>query len=314
MMNRPEQTNKDYMSRINKIFDFIEANLEKPMTLEELATVAGFSKYHFNRIFRAMVGETPFQFILRLRLEKAASFIAIDNQESIAELAFKCGFSGISVFSRSFKKHFGISASQYKKEKLEKSNLSQLESNLTQPEKRAISYFCPEQQTIKWRTKMEINKGVEVKKWPEMTVAYIRSMGAYDGNHALYQSHQDKLFAWAGARNLLGGKDFKYLTLYHDNPKVALSDNLRMSLCITVPAETKVEGEIGKMIIEAATYAICHFELTQLDFQTAWNWVYGQWLPHSGYQPDDKPYFENYLAPPKDGKYLVDFCIPVKPV
>jgi transcriptional regulator GlxA family with amidase domain len=80
----------EYISRINKTFDYIESNIEKPMTLEELATVANFSKFHFNRIFQSIVGETPFQFILRVRLEKAATFILTNKNESISEITNKC--------------------------------------------------------------------------------------------------------------------------------------------------------------------------------------------------------------------------------
>ncbi len=313
-MNDSKQQNADYISRINKAFDYIELNLEKSMTLEELAAVANFSKFHFNRIFHSIVGETPFQFILRLRLEKAASLILANKTESISEIVFKCGFSDISIFSRNFRNYFSISASQYRKEKLQQSKISQPDSNPEQQEEKPVLYFCPALQTIKWRTNMEISKSVEVKALPKMTVAYIRSMGPYNGDKELYQNHRNKLFAWAGARGLTGGKDFKYLVLYHDNPNVALSDNLRMSLCITVPPGTKVGGEIGKMEIEATTYAVCRFELTEQDFPKAWNWIYGQWFPDSGYQPDDKLYFETYPEEPKNGKYIVDFCIPVKPV
>jgi len=313
-MNEPRQLKSEYISRVNKVFNFIELNLDKSMTLEELAVVGNFSKFHFNRIFHSIVGETPFQFILRLRLEKAASLIIANKNESITEIAFKCGFSDISIFSRNFKNYFNIPASQYRKEKLHNSNIGQLYSNSQQQVDKPEMYFCPELQTIKWRTNMEINKSVEVKELPKMTLAYIRSMGTYNGDQGLYQSHQNKLFSWAGARGLFGGKDFKYLVLYHDNPKVALSDKLRMSLCITVPSATKVEGEIGKMEIEATKYVVCRFELAQDDFPKAWDWIYGQWFPTSGYQPDDKPYFETYPEEPKDGKFIVDFCIPVKAV
>lgn len=61
----------EYKSRINRVFDYIEKNIEKQFSLVELASQASFSKYHFDRIFLAMVGETPFQFINRVRLEKA---------------------------------------------------------------------------------------------------------------------------------------------------------------------------------------------------------------------------------------------------
>jgi AraC family transcriptional regulator len=108
-MTKPKTFNKEYISRINKAFDYIDSNIEKPMTLEELAAVANFSKFHFNRIFQSIVGEPPFRFILRVRLEKAASMILTNKNESISNIAFKFGFSDISVFSRNFKSQFNVS-------------------------------------------------------------------------------------------------------------------------------------------------------------------------------------------------------------
>jgi len=159
---------------------------------------------------------------------------------------------------------------------------------------------------------MKLNKSVEVAELPKMTVAYIRHIGPYKGNEELFGSIWNRLFLWAGPRGLIGGNDFKSLIIYHDDPNVTIEDKLRMSVCITVPAETKVDGEVGKMEIEPAKYVIARFELTSQDFQQAWDWVYGQWFPSSGYQPDDKPCFEMYPEEPKDGKFIVDICVPVK--
>ena len=304
----------EYISRINKTFDYIESNLENPMTLEELASIANFSKFHFNRIFLSIVGETPFQFILRVRLEKAATLISSNKSKSISEIAHKCGFSDISIFSRNFKCYFHVSASHYRLNKSNNSNLNQQDSNRRQSDEMPIQYFCPELKTIKWRTNMKLNKSVEVKELPKMTVAYIRHIGPYKGDEKLFGSIWNRLFSWAGPRGLIGGKDFKSLIVYHDDPNVTIEDKLRMSVCITVPAPTKVEGEIGKMEIEAAKYVIARFELTGQDFEQAWGWVYGQWFPSSGYQPDDKPCFEIYPEEPKDGKFIVDICVPVKPM
>lgn len=304
----------EYLARINRTFDYIEANLEKPMTLEELATVANFSKFHFNRIFMSMVGETPFRFITRVRIEKAAMLMMTNKKESITEIAFQCGFSDLAIFSRNFKSHFRMSASQYRRQKCDISNLSQTDSKNRQAQQGVSSYFCPEFKTIKWRTDMKLNKSVEVKEFPKMTVAYIRHMGPYKGDDQLFEKIWNRLFTWAGPRGLIGGQDFKSLVIYHDDPNVTTEDKLRMSVCITVPPETKVDGEVGKMELEAAKYVIARFELTAQDFQEAWNWVYGQWFPTSGYQPDDKPCFEMYPEEPKDGKFIVDICVPVKPI
>ncbi len=58
----------EYINRINKVCDYIDRNLSKSMTLKELSNVAGFSEFHFHRIFASMTGETLFSFIWRLQM------------------------------------------------------------------------------------------------------------------------------------------------------------------------------------------------------------------------------------------------------
>jgi len=313
-MSETNYLQSEYKSRINRTLDYIETNIDKPLTLAELASVANFSKFHFNRIFHSIAGETPFQFIQRVRLEKAAALILLNKMESLSEIAHKVGFSDISIFSRNFKGHFGISASQYRATKSYNRNLSQTDSKSHQPDERPSPYFCRELNTIKWRTTMKLNKSVEVKELPKMTLAYIRHIGPYKGDDKLFERIWNRLFSWAGPRGLIGGKDFKSLVIYHDDPNLSTEDKLRMSVCITVPPETKVDGEIGKMELEAAKYVIARFEVTAQEFQQAWDWLYGQWFPESGYQPDEKPCFEMYPEEPRDGKFVVDICVPVKPL
>lgn len=161
---------------------------------------------------------------------------------------------------------------------------------------------------------MELNKSVGIQEFPKMTVAYIRHIGPYKGNSGLFESIWNRLFAWAGPRGLIGGENFKSLVLYHDDPDVTEDDKLRISICITVPPDTKVDGEVGKMEVDGGSYAVGRFELDDTQFTEAWSWFYGQWLPASGYQCDDKPCFELYPEEPKNGKFIVDICVPVKPL
>ena len=88
----PNPTTTEYIARINRTFDYIEANLAKPFTLQELASVASFSKFHYNRIFYGVVGETPFQFITRVRLERAATLLLSPGFDTVTDVAFKVGF------------------------------------------------------------------------------------------------------------------------------------------------------------------------------------------------------------------------------
>ena len=117
-----------------------------------------------------------------------------------------------------------------------------------------------------------------------------------------------------GPRNLIGGPDFASLVIYHDDPNVTVEDNLRMSVCITVPPDAKVDGEVGRMELDAASYVVARYVVDATQFGEAWQWLYGEWFPQSGYQPDDKPCFEMYPEEPKDGMFTVDICVPVKPL
>ncbi len=313
---------EEYKARINRIFDYIERNLDKRFSLEELASVANFSKYHFHRIFQGMTGETPFQFILRVRLERAAICLSANPKKTVSEIANECGFADQAYFARSFKSHFKMSATTWRKNKnIYKSNLSQTLNNYNQTigntdqdESRSSMYYCSESKTIKWRTKMELNKSVEVKELPQMTVAYVRHIGPYKGDSKLFEKLFNKLFTWAGPRGLAQQENMKSIIVYHDDPEVTEAEKLRTSVSITVPEDTRVEGEVGKMVIQGGKYMVARFELSDKDFQSAWDWVYGKWLPASGYQPDDRPCFEMYGEECTKEKFNVDICVPVKPL
>jgi DNA gyrase inhibitor len=299
----------DYTSRINRVIDYIENNLDKQFTLDELALVSHFSKFHFSRIFWGMMGETPFEFIARIRLEKAASMLRMYPHEPVLQIAMRCGYNDKSVFSRNFKSLFRVSPSAWRKMN---SNNSQLLSNSSQHEAEDAGYFCDESK-IPRRLTME-SKPVEVKNFPATTVAYVRHTGPYMGNSELFGSLFNKLFAWAGPRGLIR-PDSRSFAVYHDDPSVTDAQKLRLSICLEVPPGTPVDGEIGSMELEAGKYVMARYQLLPQDFPQAWRWLFGNWFPNSGYQPDDKLPFEIYYGQPgADGKLTVDICVPVKPM
>jgi len=313
---------EEYKARINKVFDYIEMNLSKQFTLEELAEVANFSKYHFHRIFYSLTRETPSHFINRIRIERIADALILNPKKSITEIAYDFGFSDPAVFARSFKACFNCSASEWRRRKQnansnickEESIFNQTFNNLSKEENNGSIYFSSVSNNKIWSNTMVQCKNVEVKDLPTLTVAYVRYIGPYKGDAGLFEKLFNKLFTWAGPRNLLSQPDLKTIVVYHDNLEITDEDKLRTSVCITVPEDTKVDGEIGKMQINAGKFALARFELGVNDFAQAWDWVYSSWLPASGYQPDDGPCFELYPEESKNGKFIVDICVPVRPL
>lgn len=97
--------------------DYIEANLKREITVEELADKTFFNKTYFIKRFKILWGTTPLKFINDIRIEKAKSMLK-DNKLSISYIAEECGFQSLHYFSRYFKKETGESPISYKKKYL----------------------------------------------------------------------------------------------------------------------------------------------------------------------------------------------------
>src|SRR5215467_5879357 len=108
------QANSEYAQRINRVIDYLRGNLDRQLKLEELAKVAGFSEFHFHRIFGAVSGETLNNFTSRLRLEKAARLLRYSDR-SLTDIALECGFSSSATFSRAFRQVYDTSPRQFRK-------------------------------------------------------------------------------------------------------------------------------------------------------------------------------------------------------
>ncbi|MBE0636582.1 helix-turn-helix transcriptional regulator, partial [Candidatus Bipolaricaulota bacterium] len=114
MIDQGEIRRQEYLGRINRVIDYIRANLTSDLRLDTLARVANFSAYHFHRLFTAIVGETVNAHIRRLRMQRAASQLIYNPKMSITRIATDCGFSSPSSFARDFRQTFGMSASQFR--------------------------------------------------------------------------------------------------------------------------------------------------------------------------------------------------------
>lgn len=97
--------------------DRVESALERRWTLEAFAAEARFSPFHFHRMFREAMGETPAAFVERLRLERAA-LLLLAGEASITDLALGLGFRNPETLARRFRVRFGVSASAYRAHQL----------------------------------------------------------------------------------------------------------------------------------------------------------------------------------------------------
>lgn len=97
--------------QLKNIIGHVRKNIHNIITLEELAATIHLSVFHFSRLFKSTVGISPYQFVLRMKIEYAKKFIR--NKETIGEIAYKLGFTDSAHFCNAFKKLMGHSPLQF---------------------------------------------------------------------------------------------------------------------------------------------------------------------------------------------------------
>lgn len=318
-------TDAAYVARFNRVADYIERNLATPLSLDQLAAVANFSKFHFHRLFQEHYGETLFQFVRRLRLERAASLLLANRSKPIIDIAFGCGFENASAFSRSFRSHFGVSATQWRRIGGTKTQAERMSAAGIDPRRDMSAAWDRHTLTTTFREGKRVwesrgqdgrQRVVTVQSFEAVDVAYVRHVGPYAADLDLFEKLFTQLMNWAAPRDLVRFPLDTYC-LVHDSTNVTAEHQLRISVCLAVPPDTQTSGAIGRLTLAGGSYAVLSLELGPSEYGEAWSWAYSYWLPRSGYELADRPAFEHYhVARPDPGDQshqLVNICLPVQP-
>lgn len=297
--------NEDYIKRINTILVFIDENLDSELSLEIIANVGFYSPFHLHRIFKAIINETLNSYITRKRIEKTASILLHQKNVSITELSLKYGFNSNSSLTRTFKKFYGLSPSEFRKSKPKYSKIRQLESKNGQENELSEEYICNINNLINW---IKMNAKIEIKEMPKLELAFITQIGQVGLGNAYA-----KLIQWAVPKGLLT-KDSKMATIYHDSFKITEPEKVRMSACLILNEKTEVSGEIGLTTIEKGKFIVGHFEIGIHEFEKSWTGLF-IWMNENGYKKANRNPFEIYhnnFNEHPEKKAIVDFYIPIE--
>ena len=96
-----------------KILDFVSERYGESITVEDMACEAGLSTSHFSRLFKSVIGETPYQFLMNYRIERSQAMLA-DQDQPMSDIALACGFADQAHFSRVFKRIIGEAPTNYR--------------------------------------------------------------------------------------------------------------------------------------------------------------------------------------------------------
>ena len=256
-------TKDDYIQSVYRVIFYIEQNYRSDLTLEELSKIANFSKYHFHRVFKSIVGENLSDYIRRVRL--SSTTLKFKTDKKITQIALGSGYETNASFSKAFKKHFGITPKEF---------------SLMQKKKKGSKMLQP--------------KIVELEP---VEVLCVRKEGAYDKSAKeawevlMGFAYQNKI----KYKKKLMGKGALMFGIGHDNPNIIDGNKLRYDACITWDDKSvKQEGEIFSKIIEGGKYAMFLHKGAYENLKSTYDEI-GDWIVESGAEVRDLPMFEKYL-------------------
>ncbi|MFC3746676.1 GyrI-like domain-containing protein [Paenibacillus sp. GCM10012306] len=304
-----------YTRQVNAVLDYIHTNLDDDLSLERLAEVAGFSPYHFHRMFKHVVKETLNKYVNRVRIEKASKLLVFHENMSLTEIGLECGFSSSAGFSRSFKIFYGMSPTNYR-----------LQFNIFKP--RSVTFaekhFRHKMQvagylsidideTIRWAH--HYVHTAQIVHFPPVKVFSIRHSGLSDTGLTPELSHAfDKAFRQAHHNGLLSSEP-EIIGVSYDDPYMVPLEKCRYDACVTVTPHSESRDDLEIATLPGGKYAVIEIRGSIHLLWLLSGLLAQSWLPQSGYVLDNRPIIEKHFHNPRtdpERHFRSQWCLPIR--
>lgn len=260
----------DYAARIRRVLEYIYNNLDGDLSLDTLADVACMSRFHWHRVFRAMTGETLAEATRRLRLLKAANAL-VNGDASIAEIAKTSGYPNVTSFSRAFSAAYSMPPGEFRERG------AQLANELRQTAGGNTVY------------------PVTIEDLPPCRAAGVLHAGPYPEIGEAFH----RLSATLAARNLFAHVR-AMIAVYHDAPGSKPEAQLRSHAAVIIGDDFPVGVDgLEYFDLVGGKHAVMAHKGPYATLASAYEWLYGKWLPESGENPRDAPPVEVYVNDPR---------------
>ncbi|MEK3806738.1 AraC family transcriptional regulator [Metabacillus sp. SLBN-84] len=275
-----DQVQRAHLTRVQ---DYIEEQLHKKLTLTHLAKVSTYSPYHFHRLFSEFTGETPADYVKRLRLEKAAHSLIYEPEKPVTDIAMDCGFSSLSYFTYTFHDTFQHSPKVWREggylEKFPRVYVNSKKSK-QDSSKRKENTQPPGYTGFQW---LNLNK-VKVMVLPKRDVILKHRIGEYSAEISQTWEH---LYRYCKAREIMN-ESTMLIGVPRNNPYLTPPEKCRYDCCISIEGNHAIEGlEISSF--DGGKYAVYEFE-EPLNYSMrkqlieCYSELYSYWLPKSGFR------------------------------
>ena len=257
---------------------YIDAHLEEPCRLDQVAEAACFSPFHFHRIFARYTGETPGRHFLRRRLEHAARRLS-DSADRIIDIALEAGYDSHNAFCKAFRRWTGISPSRFRGQGLTLAGF-----NIFPPVERSPSLqgFTHRPRIVS----LAKRHFVYVQK-KGFTGGSMKETGMKAGLQVASAIHQ------AGIADRVCG----WVSVFPRRPTGCMDAEAPIRCGALLDRRTQVDPPLKRGVVGGGKWAVfCHHGPYDFLFQT-WNAAYFNRLPALGLCPRNAPPFEWYVDP-----------------
>ena len=299
---------------LERALRFIGENLERPLTVAEIARAARLSEFHLHRLFHATFGESIGRFITRRRLELAALGLAYGADSSITEIALSSGYSSSSNFSKAFSAYFGVSPSRVQKPELGlPPSIGQLSARYGKSfDPVALYSVVPEQDEAELaREAAYWNARVRFEDAKGMRFACMKSPEGYD-----FETLERVWIELITRAQQLGitGEDVDAWGIAHDSPELTAPELCRYHACIPCAPDVRLPAPLFAGAMQPGRYAVFHYQGAVEALAAAYRAIYSCWFRESSLAPDDFVPIDHYVGDfPKDGQVELELWFKVRP-
>ena len=277
-----QETIIDHRRRIRRVMLHINRNLDQKLDLDDLSDVACFSPFHFVRVFESLLGETPRQYIIRKKMEKAG-FRLLGTNRSVTDVALDIAYGTPSAFCKIFKAHFGLSPRRFRD---------------TIPADLYAGSHHPFRTVIGNRNRSLSVPAPVIRTLPEFRTVCVENQGVVDGTFLKTNLKSFEKFRRRVACHGMAGLLKNSVSIYPTRPKGPDDSLAKDFVGAVIHRETRLTQKFRHFIFPAGRYAIfTHFGSWDYAPQT-WTQASLNWFPKSGQTLRDVPPLEVHLDSP----------------
>lgn len=282
-----ETTQDIHNEAIGKVKTYIDQHLNAVIDMNDLCMISNLSLYYLRRVFKDMNGENIGNYIQRLRLESIAHKL-ISTHLTINEILDQTAYQTKSSLAKAFKKHFGLSMSEYRKRFYQVT----------------LKEFAPQ-------TAMTLQPQI-MKLNTQKVISYPVGKSYQDKNN--YLKTWDKIVNYK-EKYIKKEDSGKYVSISRDNPLVTIEEQCRFYLGIIITGDYKPNGKFSIQEIPGGHYAVFRHKGSYATLPELYRSIYEDWLPQSKYAQNNSISFEVYQNAPRYtdiSEWTTDVYIPIE--